>query len=100
MSEASNNMSPQRGDNKIVTQIRIINQQMDWLTNKFGDKLERKYVNNHGRVQIRSERREFNARRDVRRVDTNMDEFMVNSVNISDVDFEDVFVGHWEPFGQ
>jgi hypothetical protein len=29
MSEASNNMSPQRGDNKIVTQIRIINQQMD-----------------------------------------------------------------------
>jgi hypothetical protein len=64
------------------------------LTNKFGDRLERKHVNNYGRVQIRSERREFNARRAVRRVDTNMDEFMVNSVNISDVDFEDVFVGH------
>jgi hypothetical protein len=31
------------------------------------------YINDHGRIQIRPEQREFNARRVVRRVDTNVD---------------------------
>ena len=29
MSEGSNNMAPQRGDNEIITQIPIMNQLMD-----------------------------------------------------------------------
>jgi hypothetical protein len=46
-------MAPKRGDNKIVTQLCIINQRMDWMANKFGDRFERQCVNDHGEVQNR-----------------------------------------------
>jgi hypothetical protein len=62
--------------------------------------LERNRVNNHGRVRIRHEQKEFNVRRVVRRVNTNVDNFVVDNMDMSDVDFEDVFVGHEEHFGQ
>ena len=53
MLEASNNMAPKREDNEIVTQLCIINQQMDWMANKFEDRFERQCVNDHGEVQNR-----------------------------------------------
>jgi len=46
-------MTPHRGDNEIVTQLRIMNQWMVWMANEFEDRLdrlERKRVNDHGRV--------------------------------------------------
>jgi len=39
--EASNNMAPQRRDNEIVTQLRIMNKWMDRMATKFRDRLER-----------------------------------------------------------
>jgi len=48
MSEASNNMTPYRGDNEIVTQLRIMIQLIDQMTNEFRnrlDRLKRQYVN-------------------------------------------------------
>ena len=36
----------------------------------------------------------------MRGVNTNVNEFMASNMDISDVDFEDVFVGHGEHFGQ
>ena len=48
MSETSNNMTPHRGDNEIVTQLRIMIQLIDQMTNKFRnrlDRLKRQYVN-------------------------------------------------------
>lgn len=53
MSKVSNNLALQRGDNEIVTQLRIMNQRMDQMTNEFEDrldKLERQRVNDHGMV--------------------------------------------------
>jgi len=50
MLEASNNMTPYRGDNKIVTELHIINQRMNQMTNEFGDRLdrlERQRANDH-----------------------------------------------------
>jgi hypothetical protein len=69
-----------------------------WITNKFRDRLEKQHVNDHVRVQIRSEWREFNVRAAIKRVNTNMDEFVVDNVDMNDVDFEDVFVGYGENF--
>jgi len=43
-------MTPYRGDNEIVTELRIINQRMNQMTNEFGDRLdrlERQHVNDH-----------------------------------------------------
>jgi len=100
MSKASNNyMAPQREDNKIVTQLRIINKQIEQMTNEFGDRLarlERQHFNDHGVVKLRLKLGEFNVIRVVRRVNTNMDEFVANNTNMSDVDFEDVSVGQGE----
>ena len=76
---------------------------MDRMTNEFGDKLDRlesQHVNDHGGVQIRPERREFNVMRIVIQVNTNADEFMADNTNMSDVDFEDVLMRHGEHFGQ
>jgi len=73
------------------------------MANKFGDRLDRlkrQHVNNHSMVQIKPKWGEFNVRRVVRQVNTNMDEFVANNVNISNVDFEDVSVGHGERFVQ
>ena len=53
MSKISNNMAIKRRDNEIVTQLRIMNHQIDQMTNEFGDRLdrlERQHVNDHGRV--------------------------------------------------
>jgi hypothetical protein len=47
----------QRGDNKIVTQLCIMNR-MNWMANKYGDELDRlenQRVNDHANVQIRPE---------------------------------------------
>jgi len=62
------------------------------MTNEFGDRLERQYVNNHSSVQIRS-------RRAVRRVNTNMDEFVTDNTDLSDVDFTNMSMRHEECFG-
>jgi len=93
MLEISNNMTPYKRDNEIITQLHIINQLMDQMANKFRDRLdtlERQHVNDHDRVQIRLEQREFNIRRVVRRVNTNVYEFVADNMDISDVDFKDV----------
>jgi len=92
--------APQRGDNEIVTQLRIMNQQMDQMANEFGNRLERKHVNYHGKVQIRHEGIEFNITGAVRQVNTNMNEFVAYNTNMSDVDFEKLSVGHGERFGK
>jgi len=76
---------------------------MDRMANEFEDRLdrlERQHVNNHGRVQIKPVRRECNVSRVVRQVNTNMDAFMADNTDISDVDFEDVSMRHGESFGQ
>ena len=39
---------------------------MNQMSKEFGDRLEKQHVNDHGRVQIRSERRKFNVTRAVR----------------------------------
>jgi lysozyme family protein len=62
------------------------------MTNKYRDKLDRlkrQHVNNHGRVQIRPEQREFNVKRVVRRVNTNVDEFVADNANTSEVYFDE-----------
>jgi hypothetical protein len=69
------------------------------MTNEFGDKL-RQHVDDCGRVEIRPKQREFNVKRVVRRVNTNMDEFITDNTNMHNVDFEDVSVGHGECYGQ
>jgi hypothetical protein len=55
---------------------------MDQITNEFGDRLdrlERQRVNDHNMVQIRPERKEFNVRRGVMRVNTNVDTFVADN---------------------
>jgi hypothetical protein len=47
----------------------------------------------------RPERREFNVRRVVKRVNTNVDEFVVDNMDMSDVDFKYMSMGHREHFG-
>jgi hypothetical protein len=62
-----------------------MNQRMDQMANKFGDRLDRlkrQHVNNHSMVQIKPKWGEFNVRRVVRQVNTNMDEFVADNVNI------------------
>jgi hypothetical protein len=52
-------MAPRRGDSD-VSQLYIMNQRMDQMTNEFGgrlDRLNRQYVNDYCRVQIRSKRK-------------------------------------------
>jgi len=96
-------MAPQREDNEIVTQLRIINKQIDQMTNKFGDRLarlERQHFNDHGMVKLRPKLGEFNVIRVVMRVNTNMDEFVANNMNMSDVDFKDMSMGQGGSFGQ
>ena len=68
-----------------------MNQHMDQMVNEFGDRLERQRVNDHSRVQIRLEQRKFN---------TNVDAFVADNTNISDIGFEDVSMRHGEHFGQ
>ncbi|KAL9375047.1 hypothetical protein Peur_031926 [Populus x canadensis] len=78
-----------------------MNQQIDWMANEFRDrldKLERKHVNDHGRVQNRPKRKEFNVKRVIRRVNTNVDEFVIDNTDMSNVDFKDVSMGHGECF--
>ena len=102
MSKANNNMAPYKGDSEIITRLCIMNQQMDQITNEFGDRLdrlERQRVNDHNMVQIRPERKEFNVRRGVMRVNPNVDTFVTDNAK-SNVDFEDVSVRHGERFGQ
>jgi hypothetical protein len=72
---------------------------MNQMSKDFGDRLEKQHVNDHGRVQIRSERRKFNVTRAVRWVNNNMDEFVADNTYMNDVDFEDVSVGHEKHFG-
>ena len=92
----------QRGDNDIVTQLCNMNHRMNRIANKFGDKLDRlekQRVNDHDNVQIRHEQREFNVKRVVRQVNTNMDEFVADNTDMISVDFKDVSVKHEECFG-
>jgi hypothetical protein len=51
------------------------------------------------RVQIKPEQRESNVRMVVRWVNINVDEFVANNINMSDIDFKDAFLGHRECFG-
>jgi len=67
------------------------------MTNKFGDRLERKRVNDHDGVQNRPKQREFIVRRALRQVNTNVNEFVTDN-DTSSVDFENIFVGHEEHF--
>jgi len=69
------------------------------MANKFGDRLERQRDNDHGGVQNRPKQRGFNVRRVIRRVNTDVDEFMADNANLSNVDFEDVSIKHREHFG-
>jgi len=69
------------------------------MANKFGDRLERQRANDHDGVQNRPKQRGFNVRRVIRRVNTDVDEFMADNANLSNVDFEDVSIEHREHFG-
>jgi hypothetical protein len=68
-----------------------MNQHMDQMANEFRDRLERQRVNDHSKVQIRLKQRKFN---------TNVDAFVADNTNISDIGFEDVSMRHGEHFGQ
>jgi hypothetical protein len=69
------------------------------MANEFKDRLDRKHVNDHCRVQNKPERKEFNVKRVVRRVNTNVDEFVADNTDIRDVYFENVSVRNGEHFG-
>ena len=45
-------------------------------------------------VQKTPERREFNVMRVVKRVNNDVDQFMVDNMDMGDVDFDNMFVGH------
>jgi len=60
---------------------------MDWMANEFRDRFERQWVNDHDRVQIR-------------RVNTNVNDFVADNMDMSDVDFKYVSMGQKECFGQ
>jgi hypothetical protein len=64
------------------------------------DRLERQHVNYNGRIQIKPVQRECNVNRVVRQVNTNIDAFVADNTDMSDVDFEDVSIRHGESFGQ
>jgi hypothetical protein len=79
-----------------------MNQRMDQMTNEFGDRLdrlERQHANNHGGVQNKPKQKELNVSMVVRRVNTDVDEFVANN-DTSSVDFENIFVGHGEHFAR
>jgi len=64
------------------------------MANEFRDRMNR--LERNGRVQIRPERRESNVKRVVIRVNTNMNEFVTDNADMSDVNFKDVFVRYGE----
>jgi len=72
---------------------------MDQMTDEFGDRLVRQHVNGCGGVQNRLDKKEFNVRRVVRRVNTDIDEFVACNTDIGNIDFDNVFVGNGERFG-
>jgi len=80
-----------------------MNQQINRMANEFEDRLdrlERQHVNYNGRIQIKPVQRECNVNRVVRQVNTNIDAFVADNTDMSDVDFEDVSIRHGESFGQ
>jgi hypothetical protein len=72
---------------------------MNQMTTEFGDRLERQCANDHGEVQNRPKRREFNVNRAIKRVNTDVDKFVYDNADMSDVDFKDVSMGYRECFG-
>ena len=77
-----------------------MNQRMDQMIDEFGDRLDKQHFNDHDRVQIRPQRREFNVRRVVRQVNIDVDEFVADNTDMSDVAFKDMSVGDQRCFGQ
>jgi hypothetical protein len=70
-----------------------MNQQMDWMGDAFGDKLNRLRGNMTiimVGVQNRPEQREFNVRSVFMRFNTDMDKFVSDNTNMNGVDFENV----------
>jgi len=64
------------------------------------DRLERRHANDHSGVQNRPEQREFNVRKAVRQVNADVDEFVVDNMDMDDVDFVNMSMGQWKWFGQ
>jgi hypothetical protein len=64
------------------------------------DRSERQHANDHSGVQNRPKRRKFNVRRAVKRVNTDLDEFVDDNIDMSDADFDNMFMGNGEQFGQ
>jgi len=50
-------------------------------------------------VQNRLDKKEFNIRKVVRRVNIDMDEFVAYNTDMGNIDFDNVFVGNGEQFG-
>jgi len=50
-------------------------------------------------VQNRFDKKEFNIRKVVRRVNIDMDEFVAYNTDMGNIDFDNVFVGNGEQFG-
>jgi len=50
-------------------------------------------------VQNRLDKKEFNIRKVVRRVNIDMDEFVAYNTDMDNIDFDNVFVGNGEQFG-
>jgi len=72
---------------------------MDQMADEFGDRLVRQHANGYGGVQNRLDKKEFNVRRVVRQVNTDMDEFVAYNTDMGNIDFDNVFVGNGERFG-
>jgi len=64
------------------------------------DRLERRHANDHSGVQNRPEQREFIVRKAVRQVNADVDEFVVDNMDMDDVDFVNMSMGQWKWFGQ
>ena len=66
------------------------------MANEFGYRLERQHDNDHSGAQNRPKRRKFNVMKAIKGVNTDLDEFMDDKINMSAADFHNMFTGNGE----
>jgi hypothetical protein len=72
---------------------------MDQMADEFGDRWVRQHSNGYGGVQNRLDKKKFNVRKVVKRVNTDMDEFVAYNTDIGNINFDNVFMGNGKRFG-
>jgi len=69
------------------------------MADEFGDRWVRQHSNGYGGVQNRLDKKKFNVRKVVKRVNTDMDEFVAYNTDIGNINFDNVFMGNGKRFG-